>query len=214
MDNPMRFIDPDGMRVGGPGDPPQKELEKVRVYGSIKATTGKANINVSFMGIPVGYSHSFGSVEQQFKPYVDLYTSGKIEGGVIYTKKEVESGDGFKVGPYQGSSEKSKETNYTFSTDEGSKTSKNPWQTNESGGAKGVSISSDENKGTIELSVEVGGAFFGGGAGFGIEYYWTGTDGNNEKSTTSGETETSNKSNSTTTDQQDKKKEPLGPPQL
>jgi RHS repeat-associated protein len=216
VDNPIRFIDPDGMGVGGPGDPQKKELEKVRFYGSIKANTGKANIRVNFMGIPVGYSHNFGGVEQQFKPYVDLYTTGKIEGGVIYTKRETQSGDGVKIGPYQGLSEKSKETNYTFSSDAGSKIEKNPWQNNESGGAEDISVSGDENTGTADFSVEVGGVFFGGGVGVGIEYHWFETNGNNQESTpaTKAETPNSTQPNSTTTEQRDKKKVPLGPPQL
>lgn len=199
----------------GPGDPPAKELEKVRFYASAKYSTGKASIRINFMGIPVGYSHNFGGVEQQFKPYVDLYTSGKIEGGVIYTKRESESRDGLKIGPAQGSSEKSKETNYIFSTDEGSKIEKNPQQNKESGGAKDVSVSSDENTGTADFSVEVGGAFFGGGVGFGIEYHWFGTNGNNQESTPAAKTKASNSNQpNSSTKQQDKKKEPLGPPQL
>jgi hypothetical protein len=155
-----------------PSDPPKKELEKIRIYGSVKLTSGNAKVKVNLFGIPVGYSHNFGGSEQQYKAYVDLYPSGKIEGGVSFTQKQAQSGDSYRLGPYDASTSKSKEINYSFSSDEGSKVEKNPWRIDESAGAKDVSVSNNSNVETIELSAEVGLFLVGGGAGVGVEYYW------------------------------------------
>ncbi len=152
-----------------------RELKFVRAYIQISLNSGVGAFRFTIDGVPIGAVYNFGGSEQLITMYVDIYTTGDIELGGMFTQKQIESGSGsVTLGPYTFESpETSKQTDYYFTSENGSGIKKTPWNTSLGAvGGKSVSMSGNGTVTKIEISAKIAAVILGIGVGAGVEYHW------------------------------------------
>lgn len=157
-DNPLRYIDPDGM-------------EKWKFGVSLKMTTGKIGGEAKIFGFPVKLQYANGGAEQKIQVYAEYNTeTGGFKVGVSHTQTHIKEETSMGVGAFSGTESSKKETVRDLNTKDGGTTQEEKtYKNTESGGYGPVTI--EEGKQTTSYGVggEVNAAILGVGASVDVE---------------------------------------------
>jgi len=170
MNNPIRFIDPDG-----------EDTLTFAISG--KMTTGKIGVQGKVMGLlGYGLDYCFGGAEQEIEVFLELDTeSWGLNIGVRHTQRDLDAGSySVDLGIFHGSESNEKEANVTFDTKNGVKNEEDKQYVKKESGGIGPVTTEESEKGTtykftgdMGSGGEINALIFGVGAAIKIEYKQT-----------------------------------------